>query len=118
MAFTTKQIARAIHLGEATIRQWLSRAPHFEIGTIVGAARLYTEKEAMTIMVASELMRHGLARPYEALPAARAAAHGRGVLWAYRDNNDELAITPDRPAAAVAVMIPMDLLHSRLTNRK
>gem|GEM_PF-5267354 len=71
MAFTTKQIARAIHLGEATIRQWLSRAPHFEIGTIVGQARLYTEKEAMTIMVSAELMRHGLARPFEALPAAR-----------------------------------------------
>ncbi len=118
MAFTTKQIARAIHLGEATIRQWLSRAPHFEIGTIVGQARLYTEKEAMTIMVSAELMRHGLARPFEALPAAQAVANGRGALWAYRDNNDELAITPDRPVAAVAVMIPMDLLRSRLTPKQ
>lgn len=114
MTFTNRQIARVIHLGEQAIRQWLWRAPQFSIGTLGPNGRTYRAEEAMTLMIAAEIMRHALARPYEALPAAQAVANARGTLWACRDSNDELSITPERPDAAVAVMIPIDLLRSRL----
>jgi hypothetical protein len=115
MGFTTKQIARAVRLGDAAIRQWLARAPGFSIGTVVGRARVYDLSEAIAVMVAAEILRHGLARPHEALPAARDAPMGAsGTLWAYRDHDDELAISSERPTAAVAVSIPLAELRRRL----
>jgi hypothetical protein len=119
MVFNNRQIARAVHLGEPTIRQWLARAPDFKIGALDARTRTYDATEALTLLIAAEIMRLGLARPHEALPAAKDAARSSpsGTLWAFRSTDGGLRIQADRPTAHVAVAIPIDLIVGRLHSK-
>jgi len=111
--FDTRQIARACHIGEPAIRQWLSRSPGIAIGSINGHARTYNEFDAMTIVIAAEMLRHRLGRPHECLPIAQAIADQTGTMWACRPHGGDIVITADRPDC-VAIAIPLDFLRSRL----
>lgn len=115
MTYSTKQIARACHLSEASIRQWLCRAPDFAIGSVTGHVRTYTSIDALTIAVAAEMLRHGLGRPHEVLPVAkRLAASSATSAWVHRPRGDDIIVSSDKPAAT-AVHIPTALLRERLT---
>ncbi|MDX3976706.1 hypothetical protein [Shinella sp.] len=116
MYFENKHIAKAIGLRENSIRQWFSRSPGFEIGTVGSTGRTYSRREAVALLIAAEILRHRLAPPHVALPAAVAAATdgGREDLFAWIDARGALRLSPNRPTDAVAVGIPTASLLARL----
>lgn len=116
--YTTKQIAKACHLSEAAIRQWLCRAPEFAIGHLAGHVRTYSADEALTLAVAAEILRHSLGRPHEVLPIAqRLASSPTTSAWVHRPRGHEIVISAGEPNHT-AIHIPVSLLRERLTGSK
>ncbi|CAN7613982.1 hypothetical protein LJR030_001511 [Rhizobium sp. LjRoot30] len=112
--FDTKQIAKAIHLSEAAVRQWLSRSPDLALGHIDGHARKFDKHDAMTVVIGAEMLRHRLGRPHECFAAARRIlATGASETWAFRPHGGAITTTSDRPEGA-AVFLPIDFLGHRL----
>lgn len=116
--FSTKQIAAACHLSEAGIRQWLSRSPHFTVGTLRGQVRSYSPTEALTIAVAAEMLRHSLGRPHECLPAAKSlVASSCDSAWVHRPRGGVITTSATRPDAT-SIHIPVGSLRERLSGLK
>lgn len=114
--FSTRDIAAACGVQTVTIRGWLSRAPGFQIGEYAGLAKNYTRSEAMTLLIASELIGRGYGVPFEVLPLAERIARGPTdrTVWVYRDRDGALTFAHRQPSD-VAIALPLDALERRLT---
>jgi hypothetical protein len=114
LTFATSDLAGLLGLSEAAIRQWLCRAPAFNIGAVRGHARTYNIAEALCIAIAAELFRHRLGRPHEVLPIARQiAASGGDSIWVHRPMGGPITTSTEKPAS-VAMHLPLAELRRRL----
>ena len=62
--FSTRDVAAACGVEKVTIRGWLARAPGFHIGEYAGLAKNCTRAEALTLLIAGELIGRGYGTPY------------------------------------------------------
>lgn len=111
--FTTADVAAASGVEKATIRSWLARAPGFRLGEYRGAAKAYSKLDAMTLIIAGELIGASLGSPYELLPLASRISRMTGTVWISRDRDGALAVSNSQPDD-VAVALPLQVLASRL----
>ncbi|GLR49726.1 hypothetical protein KYK30_14295 [Shinella yambaruensis] len=117
MTYNNGDLAGLLGLTEASIRQWLCRAPTFRLGAVRGKARIYNHIEAVTIAIAAELFRHRLGRPHEVLPIARQiATSGVDAIWVYRPQGGPITTATDQPAGT-AVHLPLAELRRRLSKQ-
>ena len=114
--FSTREVAAACGVEKVTIRAWLARAPGFRLGEYVGLAKNYTRTEALTLLIAGELISRGYGTPYEVLPLSRRIASGPAdrTVWISRDCDGALTFS-DRQPHDVAIALPLDTLARRLT---
>lgn len=111
--FSTADVAAASGVEKATIRSWLARAPGFRIGEYRGVAKTYSHSEALTLVIAGELMGASLGSPYELLPIASRISRMTGTVWISRDRDGALAVSGIQPND-VAVALPLHVLAARL----
>ena len=72
--FDTNSVAALTGVDAATVRSWMHRAPTFTVGATDGRGIIYSAVEALALLIAGEILAHGLARPHVVLPVAPAAA--------------------------------------------
>lgn len=116
--FSTAEIAAACGVEATTVRSWLARAPRFRIGSYDGQAKSYGYRDAITFLIAAELLGRGCGSPHEILPLAERIAAGRTdrKIWVYADRDGGLAYAEQQPNDA-AIFLPLPALAARLVHR-
>jgi hypothetical protein len=113
--YSSAAIAAACAVERITIRSWLARSPGFVIGRYTGLAKAYSHREALTLIVAGEMIARGIAQPYIVLPTAERIVRGdlSRTVWVTSTPGGEVIVSDSQPPEPT-VCLPLPALTARL----